>query len=274
MGLHCFERLENNDCLFHSLIYQLKTLRVLILLSQGLINTHEFGLRCLHISSPWLISCNCNQLLPCQWGHCFKYNSHLGLFVIIRFELVLVLCTRTSFKSNNHRILGVYLVQKLETGSFGPGVPIRSSRNRKAKAACAQLQEFLSEAAEIGNPRPHAQNSRTVRDALNDFHTIHSQSWSQETNTLWKKCFYWTIFFLGNNGHSVPPEWPLHCASTDDGGKVGPFWPSDICPSPSISSLRPLLLLFFFFFLCFSSLSLSVKTFCLFVFLLFFLFIR
>ncbi len=101
MGLHCFERLENNDCLFHSLIYQLKTLRVLILLSQGLINTHEFGLRCLHISSPWLISCNCNQLLPCQWGHCFKYNSHLGLFVIIRFELVLVLCTRTSFKSIN-----------------------------------------------------------------------------------------------------------------------------------------------------------------------------
>ena len=34
----------------------------------------------------------------------------LDSYVIIRFELVLVLCTWTAFKSNNHRILGVYLV--------------------------------------------------------------------------------------------------------------------------------------------------------------------
>ena len=35
--------------------------------------------------------------------------------MIIRFEQVLVLCTRTLFKSNNHRILGVYLVHKICT---------------------------------------------------------------------------------------------------------------------------------------------------------------
>ena len=48
------------------------------------------------------------------WLNCFKYNRHLGFFVIIRFEPVLVLCTWTVFKSNNHRILWVYLVHILE----------------------------------------------------------------------------------------------------------------------------------------------------------------
>ena len=60
------------------------------------------------------------------WLNCFKYYRHLGFFVIIRFELVLVLCTRTLFKSNNHRILGVYLVQNHSHGCCSFCNPVKT----------------------------------------------------------------------------------------------------------------------------------------------------
>ena len=75
--------------------------------------------------------------------NCFKHNTHFEFFVIIRLELVLVLCTWTMFKSNNHRILGVYLV--LIIPAVTSLTPLCLGNLKEDQFRIPQAEEFLEQ---------------------------------------------------------------------------------------------------------------------------------
>ncbi len=75
-----------------------------------MIITHEFLLQSIDLSSPF----DCNWPALCLWvtwlGHCFKYNRYLGFLWLLDLNSYPRALPWDLFKSNNHRILGVYLV--------------------------------------------------------------------------------------------------------------------------------------------------------------------